>query len=158
MKTYVDGMIWTETDTKGIVQIGFRKNYIEDVLGECFHVVQADTRRARKGCPLMVLETNDGTNRVRSPVTGTILTFNDKARNFPDRLTEDDVIVSILPEGMPPPKAEKKAGFNPLNQVNVEFNEFIDQRLEEIRRRGFANPAAIPPAERGAVRVRGRVR
>jgi glycine cleavage system H lipoate-binding protein len=107
MKTFVDGSIWTETDARGVSLIGFRQEYIDQVLGECFHVVQADTRRARKGCPLMVLETNDGTNRVRSPVTGTILTFSDKARNFPDRLTEDDVIVEVLPEGTVLPTTKK---------------------------------------------------
>jgi glycine cleavage system H lipoate-binding protein len=122
MKTFVDGSIWTETDARGVEQIGFRQSYIEQVLGECFHVVQADTRKARKGCPLMVLETNDGTSRVRSPVTGTILMFSDKARNFPDRLTEDDVIVEVLPEGMTLPAQGKKPEVRPTIQFNQLFN------------------------------------
>jgi glycine cleavage system H lipoate-binding protein len=136
MKTFVDGSTWTEPDDRGVIRIGFRQSYIEQVLGECFHVVQADTRKARKGCPLMVLETNDGTSRVRSPVTGTILTFSDKARNFPDRLTEDDVIVEVLPEGVTlPPRsqktvASKNSGPDRFAEAAMQFGDLFAQAAE----------------------------
>lgn len=143
MKTFVDGTIWTERDDRGVERIGFRQSYIEQVLSECFHVVQADTRTARKGCPLMVLETNDGTSRVRSPVTGTILTFSDKARNFPDRLTEDDVIVEVLPEGVTLPSTAKKAKTSAEN-VRIDLTPFFQQA--ERRNWFVENPAPAPQA------------
>lgn len=102
-----DGNIWTDTDSRGVVQIGFTKAYIENQLGECFHVMQADRSTARRGQPIMVLETNDGTSRIKSPVSGHIIKFNGKAMDFPDRLSEEDVIMEVLPEGVKLPEKKK---------------------------------------------------
>src|SRR5579864_9391330 len=98
MKEYL-GNVWTEVDARGVLRLGFTKQYIDERLGECFHVVPADVGNTTKGGSLLVLETNDGTSRIKSPISGTILVFSDKARNFPDRLTEEDVIIEILPTG-----------------------------------------------------------
>jgi hypothetical protein len=101
------GNIWTETDSRGVMRIGFSREYIETKLGECFHVMQADIKFARKGQPLLVLETNDACEKIKSPLTGTILMFNGKAANYPDRLTDEDVIVEVLPEGVKLPETKK---------------------------------------------------
>jgi hypothetical protein len=101
------GNIWTETDNRGVMKIGFSREYIETKLGECFHVMQADTKFARKGQPLLVLETNDACEKIKSPLTGTILVFNTKAANYPDRLTTEDTIMEVLPEGVKLPELKK---------------------------------------------------
>lgn len=100
MKEQIGNTLWSETDSRGVVKIGFNREYIETKLGECFHVMQADRKFARKGQPLLVLETNDAVERLPSPVTGTIITFNHKASDFPDRLSTEDIILEILPEGV----------------------------------------------------------
>jgi glycine cleavage system H lipoate-binding protein len=107
MKEYSGGL-WTETAPSGVVRLGFSKVFIEQKLGECFHVMQADSKNVKEGEPLLVLETNDGLESLKSPITGTILHFNSKARNFPDRLTEEDNILEVLPEGVKAPKPDKK--------------------------------------------------
>lgn len=103
MKT-ISGNIWYE-QVGGRMAIGFTKQCLDEKLQECFHILPADAYSVKVQGPLMVLETNDGLESVRSPVAGRVLFFNDKARNFPDRLTEEDVIVEIE---MPQPKAEVK--------------------------------------------------
>jgi hypothetical protein len=138
MKEFV-GNIWTETDKRGVVQLGFARKYIDEVLGECFHVIPADTRQARKGQPLMVLETNDGTERIKSPLSGTILVFADKAKNFPDRLTEEDVICEVLPEGVKLDRVVQK------NKI-VYDDPFADADVDQRRFwANLQNQAAPPP-------------
>lgn len=99
MKEFI-GDLWIDKAEDGRVKIGFARRFIEDRMGECFHVMQADTRNVKKGGPLLVIETNDGLRPVKSPLSGSILYFNDHARNFPDKLVEDDCILEVLPEGV----------------------------------------------------------
>lgn len=121
MKTIV-GNIWTEPEDNGVVKIGFTRKYIEEKLGETFHVMQADARSTKVGTPLLVLETNDGTERIKSPVTGTIHWFNTKARNFPDRLNEEDCVIKVVPEGVTLPKAKAKTTKEALEEWHSVFN------------------------------------
>lgn len=148
MTKQYDGNIWTETDSRGVVKIGFSRTYIDQQLMECFHVMQADRSVARKGLPIMVLETNDGTARIKSPVSGRILTFNDKARNFPDRLSEEDVIMEVLPEGVKLEPTKKKVEYKDFfNQVNVVGNNWNGGRVEIL---DDIAPAAPPVVDRQA--------
>lgn len=124
------GNMWTESDKDGRVKIGFSKRFIEDRLGECFHVMQADVRTVKKGTPLFVIETNDGLESLKSPVSGTILVFNAKARNFPDRLTEEDVIAEVLPEGVKLEKAKKEKKEKVATTVVNEWIDFQHRPLE----------------------------
>lgn len=155
------GDLWQEREPDGRIKIGFAKRYIDDVLGECFHVMQADTREVKKGGPLMVIETNDGLTSLKSPLTGTILNFNSKARNFPDRLSEDDVIMEVVPEGVKIAAKEKvkkpETGTgNWLNlqdvfQVNVDlFNQpvQVDRQAAELRVQGILDQLRDERADR----------
>src|SRR5271156_6203635 len=99
MKEYI-GNLWTESGPKGTLRIGFTQRFIEEKLGEGFHVMQADLTKVQKGGPMLVIETNDGLESLSAPITGTIMTFNERARNFPDRLKEEEVILEVLPEGV----------------------------------------------------------
>lgn len=123
MKTDL-GKIWYETDERGVWKVGFTRRYIEQKLGECFHVMQADIKQAQVGLPLLVLETNDGIERIKSPVTGTVLEFNARARDFPDRLTDEETIVQILPKGVTLPKVETKKSKS-VDTIPLDFNERI---------------------------------
>jgi glycine cleavage system H lipoate-binding protein len=140
MKEY-NGHLWTEPDKEGRVKIGFTKRFIEERLGECFHVMQADIKSVRKGSPMLVIETNDGLESLKSPLTGAILVFNAKARNFPDRLTEEDTILQVLPEGVTLPQAKKKqektvesVADRAWNQVNIDelFNQPFQGRGQPV--------------------------
>lgn len=141
MTKQYEGNIWTEVDNRGVVKIGFSRDYIDQQLMECFHVVQADRSVARKGQPIMVLETNDGTARIKSPINGRILTFNDKARNFPDRLSEEDVIMEVLPEGVT------------LVKQKVEYNDVfstINNWPEQVALRRAAEQRAVEAVDEEA--------
>lgn len=89
------------------VNIGFTRVFIDQKMMECFHVVQADVKNLMDKGPMLVIETNDGLESIKSPVTGTVRYFNPKARNFPDRLTEEDIIITVLPKGIVVAGAEK---------------------------------------------------
>lgn len=93
-KTDAKNQIWyTKKDSK--TSIGFTKEFINQIK-ECWHVVPTITHGLiKESSPLFAIETNDNFFSVRSPTSGSIITFNDKASNFPDQLTADDVICVI---------------------------------------------------------------
>jgi len=135
VKTF-SGNIWQETDKAGVVSIGLRQTYLEEKMQECFHILQADAQHLKKGGPMMVIETNDGLESLKSPLTGRITFFNDKARNFPDRLVEDDVIFTVLPEGVKPVEVKRKAAPKAKPVVWADFEAAFpvgrDQRLDQV--------------------------
>lgn len=109
MKNFLDE-IWWETNKDGTVSIGFTQSFIARKMAECFHVIPANTKRVEKDEPMLVLETNDALESVKAPVSGKVNHFASKARNFPDRLKESDVILTLMP-----PEVEAK-----MKQARVE--------------------------------------
>src|ERR1700744_723760 len=100
-------LVWSNTHADGSITIGFTKKCITELLPECFHVMQADSQAVREKGPMLVLETNDGLESIKSPFTGRISYFNPKARNYPDKIVEEDTILTILPKGVEEKKPEK---------------------------------------------------
>jgi hypothetical protein len=103
------GNLWYEKQQDGVMNIGFTQTFIQQALNECFHILPADSRNVLENGALLVIETNDGVQSLKSPVTGTIVEFNTKARNFPDRIKEEDVILKVLPKGVVIPTVAKPA-------------------------------------------------
>lgn len=116
------GDIWCETQPDGMMSIGFTKKCIEEKLCECFHILPADVGTAKLKQPLLVLETNDGVEAIPSPINGRIIIFSDKARNFPDRMTEEDVVVSIEPPEVTARKMREQAKAKPKVTAKVVDN------------------------------------
>jgi glycine cleavage system H lipoate-binding protein len=85
--------IWFEQNDN-VVTVGFTRQFLE-LMGECWHIVPANMERFRAHAPLMVVETNDSLISIKSPVAANFTSFNAKAQNFPDQLTEDDVILEM---------------------------------------------------------------
>ena len=82
-------------------------------------MLPADASEVREKGPLLVLETNDGLQSIKTPVAGKVAYFNPKARNFPDKLTDSDTIVTLFPKGyVAPPKAAQKK-VNNINWYNT---------------------------------------
>ena len=99
MKTFTEE-VWFETNKDGTISVGFTQDYIRRKMPECFHVVQADVKNVSKDTPMLVIETNDCLESVKAPITGRVKYFNHKARDFPDQLKEDDVILTVAPPGV----------------------------------------------------------
>jgi len=93
----VQGDIWVDEQADGTINIGFVQSFINRRMAECFHVIQADTRSVDKGGPMLVIESNDSLESIKAPITGNVAYFNPRARNFPDRLTEQDIIMTLNP-------------------------------------------------------------
>jgi glycine cleavage system H lipoate-binding protein len=120
MKKYNDN-IWTEETPQGCVNVGFTKQFIDDVLGECFHITQAHSYLVTQGKPMLTVETNCGLKVIRSPITGTIQSFSVEARDFPDRITENDVVVVLVPKDVKvATKAVKKEKIPSAAEINRE--------------------------------------
>jgi|SRR5579859_4580903 len=135
------GDIWCETQPDGRMSIGFTKKCIEEKLCECFHVLPADISTAKLKQPLLVLETNDGVEAIPSPISGRIIIFSQKAKDFPDRMNEEDVVVSIEPPEVTARKLkEKRSAPRPTKIVDAE-NPFIIQDWLQ-----FVQQPAIAPA------------
>lgn len=90
--------IWSEEMKNGTINIGFTREYIDLTLAECFHITQASSFFVNEGKPLLTIETNEGLKVIKSPVTGTITLFSTEARDFPDKLKENDVVMTINPK------------------------------------------------------------
>jgi glycine cleavage system H lipoate-binding protein len=116
------GDIWCETQPDGMMSIGFTKKCIEEKLCECFHILPADVGTAKLKQPLLVLETNDGVEAIPSPINGRIIIFSEKAKNFPDRMTEEDVVVSIEPPEVTARKMREQAKAKPKVTAKVVDN------------------------------------
>lgn len=147
----VSGNLWFTTE-KDETRIGFTRSFIAERLSECFHVLPADTKNVKEKGPLLVLETNDGLEPVCSPVTGRLTYFNEKARNFPDRLTEEDCIVSLSSKELT--KVVKTMSFdNYVVQGAQQFNFNIPPAGAWAVAEQFQVPEA-PPAQAQAARPR----
>jgi glycine cleavage system H lipoate-binding protein len=110
------GDIWIE-EGKGTVNIGFTNEFIREILSECFHITQASAVMLTKDRPMLTVETNEGLKVIRSPVTGTVLAFDHTARDFPDKLTEDSVVLRVKPASVVVAATKKvKQDFYPLNR------------------------------------------
>jgi len=95
--------IWYETEGE-VTKVGFTPQFLEK-LQECFHIVPGKRKTfVRENGPLMALETNEGLFSITSPVKGVITFFEDKAMNFPEKLTTEDVVVLLQDK----PVVEKK--------------------------------------------------
>lgn len=85
--------IWFKQDNDQ-TQIGFTENFLS-IVRECWHVVPAVKEKVTEKSPLMAIETNDALLTVFSPRSGNIISFSEKAQNFPDKLTSSDVVCVI---------------------------------------------------------------
>lgn len=122
--------VWTEEVKSGELNVGFTQRFINDKLPECFHVLQADSTHLFEGSPMLVIETNDGLESIKSPITGTVIMFNAKARNFPDRITEEDVILTVVPKGIKV-AMEKKVTYRVSSAVELEQHLNVLRQQEE---------------------------
>lgn len=135
MKEVLGNLWFTKDATNDSTNIGFTKQFIDERLSECFHVLMADTKIIKEKGPLLVLETNDGLEPVRSPLAGRIVFFNDKARNFPDRLLESDIIVSLSHKE--PAKKATPSPYYDIPMLQEQFNAGPQQAQAQpaLRRR-----------------------
>lgn len=133
-------LVWSEIHADKSITIGFTKKCIDEYLGECFHVMQADSKTVRAAGPMLVLETNDGLESIKSPFSGSISYFNPKARNYPDKITEVDTILTILPPGVEKVKVEKKVSPQVIGNwtvpgdYTVQFNDLFQQAVTQPNR------------------------
>lgn len=94
-ETSKDGRVWFEK--KGTeIQIGFTANLLSE-LDDCWHLLPAASNKQeiRENQPLLSVETNEGLFSVPTPVSGIITFFDNKAMNFPQKLTTDDVVCVV---------------------------------------------------------------
>lgn len=144
MSTEIRGPVWIRTNKDGTVSVGLTAQYIRDRACECFHIMQADTEEVWEGQPMLVMETNDGMETVKSPVTGRVLVFNDRARDFPDKLKEEESILTLLPKGVEVQKTKSKPSKTENNfeeQIAAQQQQWFQQfnaqmqQLNQMQRR-----------------------
>lgn len=144
------------------VNVGFTDSFL-DVVREAWHVMPTTTGAVKEKSPLLSIETNDGLFSVPSPASGSIISFNDRARDFPDKLTENDVICVI---GKPKTAAKKptveQMGLDMQNPAADLWNQIQAQAITgartgrwEIPPQAFAVPQGTQPPR--AVTARQRV-
>ncbi len=92
----VKNQIWFEKDGK-VIRLGLTRNFLE-TLTECWHILPSNMKQIKQKAPLLTIESNDGLISLLSPVTGNLYNWDNKAANFPEKLTEEDVIVTLTSE------------------------------------------------------------
>ena len=91
-----DGRTWFEV-REGKTYVGFTKAFL-DTLDGCWHIIPAASARTtvKENAPLCAVETNDGLFSVPSPVTGIISVFEHAAMNFPDKLSAEMHVATVV--------------------------------------------------------------
>ena len=89
------GKLWVEQRDKHFA-VGFTRQFLGELDG-CWHMLPAAGQKTeiKEKQPLIAVETNDGLFSLPSPVSGIIAFFDNKPMNFPEKLTEDDVVCTI---------------------------------------------------------------
>lgn len=138
--------IWFEKDGK-IVRLGLTRNFLE-TLTECWHILPSNMKKIKQKAPLLTIESNDGLISLLSPVTGYLQNWDNKAANFPEKLTEADVIVTLTSEEAvaKPPQAQGWAPITPEDRQAA---------LQRLRQAGIEPPAQprtrVNPVRQGTV-------
>lgn len=143
--------IWFSKDGER-TNVGFTTSFLE-VVRECWHVLPTSTGSViKEKSPLFAVETNEALFSIAAPITGSIISFSDKAQNFPDKLTEDDVIC-VLGE------RPKKTAVDEM--TTTELVAQLRRAQEDSRRIRQGRPTAtpVPPTVwEDEVRVRAQIR
>lgn len=117
--------IWTLVEGN-YTKVGFEKDFLKQ-MEQCWHIMPAQARGVLKAKhPLLVVETNDEVISIPSPVEGIIEMFSDKARNFPEKITEKDTIITIktvyekkdLKQKQVAERAQAVPRFNPIEALD----------------------------------------
>lgn len=137
------GHIWYDTQDAE-TKIGFTPEFIEK-LQECLHIIPGKQKTSvRANGPLMAVETNTGLFSITSPVQGIITFFDNKAMNFPEKLTADDTVCIV---------SEKKKEAKTIKIVNDEIQlwERMQARAVDwgvpVTPELFGDIAAAPPPQ-----------
>lgn len=93
MAKVVHEKIWCETQGT-VTKIGFNQSFL-DTLEECWHILPANLEKIKVKSPLCTVESNDSLISILSPIGGNFMTWNEKATNFPDKLTENDIVMEL---------------------------------------------------------------
>jgi glycine cleavage system H lipoate-binding protein len=154
--------IWFEKQDQ-VTNIGFTRDFINS-LDQCWHILPANMERFREKAPLLTVETNDALVSILSPVTGTFLEFTNKAQDFPNKLTEADVVIKVADRNVVPQRPAAGLGRVPdemrihverghadwlaqqLVQPRVEahFDARVQQQRNELNRRNEVRPQVQP--------------
>lgn len=141
--------IWYEHQDN-VVKVGFTKSFL-DSLQQCWHILPANLQRFREKSPLMVVETNDTLISIMSPVAANFSEWSDKAQNFPDQLTENDVVLQLRQGVAAPMPVEPTirgdmdwAVDEPAPMLEVQIAE-MREREAQARRRIMGQAAAPAP-------------
>lgn len=134
--------IWYKQEGKHL-KIGFTEQFLPTV-HEAWHVLPTTTKaKVREKSPLMAIETNDALFTIFAPSTGRVIKFNDKARDFPDRLSADDVILTLSEDEADDKPVSKKSAKIAID-VEAQQNMFA-QMAAQAARPIPARPRADPP-------------
>lgn len=117
------GNIWVLRNGES-TKIGFTRSFINS-LNHCWHIMPGNVRQVKEKSPLLAIESHEGLISVPSPVTGNVVFWNDKASNFPEKLTEEDVIVEIGAGTAMTPNIRTAVRFEEDDE-SVPFDEPVD--------------------------------
>ena len=137
MKTFSkDGKLWVEKRDKDLA-IGFTASFLSELDG-CWHMLPAAGQKTeiKEKQPLVAVETNDGLFSLPSPVSGIIAFFDNKAMNFPEKLTDEDVVCTIKDAEMV--KAEEK-------EIQERHERAVQQLLAQQAERQQVAAGAVQP-------------
>ena len=138
-----DGRLWVEKrDTD--YAVGFTRQFLGELEG-CWHMLPAANTKTeiKEKQPLVAVETNDGLFSLPSPVSGIIAFFDNKAMNFPEKLTDEDIVCTIKDA------AElKKVEETQRQQLEAAVRAFEAQQERRRVEIQAAQPAEVAPGIR----------
>jgi glycine cleavage system H lipoate-binding protein len=143
----IKNQIWFMQDG-AVTRIGLTQSFINS-LDECWQILPANTREFKKKSPLFTVETNDALISIMSPINGHLNMFNTTARDFPDHLTEDMVIMELTSNEQPAANFARRPAVVQARAAQfiggVDGAAVADFEFAPARMRGGNAPAGAAP-------------
>lgn len=92
--TSPDGRFWIDIQNEHEVAIGLTAPYLSQI-GVIWNFIPKADRRVEEGKIFAHFESSKTLGAFRSPVTGTIVAWNQTALETPEQLTTDDYILRV---------------------------------------------------------------
>ena len=86
---------WTRPGKRGLVEIGFSKDFLDELNETSYGIILAREANFKSGKPCMFVEMSWGTLTVESPVSGELYHVNDQVFSRLDAIKVDDPVFIV---------------------------------------------------------------
>lgn len=87
--------LWLRTNQNGLYEVGIDRDLAEKLQYDCYSITLRPREHLKIGAMMFSLETSDELFSIPSPINGEILNIHPDVFGCPNKLTEDDVLLTV---------------------------------------------------------------